>query len=130
MAPRCCSLALLACVANVARCATVYGSAISRASGSDVKATPPPTLDDMWSGKASFKLLRSTPVGAAGFEHVDAGTRVVVINSTWFLFGRWDQGASKKCPNGEISINVRASTDQVPTPTTEQVSVFLPPARQ
>ena len=116
MAPRC-SLALLVCAANMARCATVHGGAVgnhSSPSESDAKATPPPTLDDMWSGKASFKLLRSTPVGAPGFEHVDAGTRVVVINSTWYLFGRWDQGATKKCPNGEISINVRASTDQVP----------------
>jgi hypothetical protein len=35
----------------------------------------------------------------------------VVVNSTWYLFGRWDVGATKKCPSGEISINVRASTD-------------------
>lgn len=71
----------------------------------------PPTLDDLWAGNASFKLLRSTPVDSPGFQHVDAGTRVVVANGMWFLFGRWDQGASQRCPQ-RISINVRASTDQ------------------
>jgi hypothetical protein len=71
----------------------------------------PPSLDDLWAGNASFKLLRSTPLSAPGFAHVDAGTRVVVSNGTWYLFGRWDQGPSKKCPQ-RISINVRASTDK------------------
>lgn len=51
-------------------------------------APTPPTLDDLWSGNASFRLTRSTPVASAGFMHVDAGTRVVVINQTWFLFGK------------------------------------------
>ena len=28
-----------------------------------------------------------------------------------YLFGRWDMGATAKCPSGEISINVRSSID-------------------
>ncbi len=99
---------LLLLLVFVARCIRVAVDA----SPPLTQAVAPPSLDDLWSGEASFKLLRSTPVGAPGFTHVDAGTRVVVVNSTWFLFGRWDQGATKSCPQGEISINVRASTDK------------------
>eukprot|EP01047_Picozoa_sp_COSAG01_P045956 COSAG01_NODE_4274_length_5190_cov_1.718916_5_plen_697_part_00 len=69
----------------------------------------PPTLDDLWHSLASFRLLRSIPVADPGLPGVDAGTRVVELNGTWYLFGRHDTGATQKCPSGEISINVRAS---------------------
>lgn len=71
----------------------------------------PPSLDELWDSTASFRLLRSIPVGDPGLPDVDAGTRVLELNGTWFLFGRHDTGATKKCPSGEISINVRASSD-------------------
>lgn len=72
----------------------------------------PPTLDDLWIGQAFFKPHIAIPINSNGFQHVDAGTRIVVVNTTWYLFGRWDTGATAKCPGGEISINVRSSTNQ------------------
>jgi hypothetical protein len=72
----------------------------------------PPSLDDLWGGAAFFAPYTSTPINAPGFEQVDAGTRVVVVNGTWYLFGRYDVGPTAACPGGEISINVRASTDK------------------
>ena len=72
-----------------------------------------PTLDDFWEGRAYFAPHVSHAVHAAGFEGVDAGTRVVVApNGTWYLFGRSDTGATPACPQGEIGINVRASNDK------------------
>eukprot|EP00041_Stephanoeca_diplocostata_P036974 m.1375956 g.1375956 ORF g.1375956 m.1375956 type:complete len:476 (+) comp24962_c1_seq7:121-1548(+) len=83
----------------------------------------PPTLDDLWDGHAYFKPHVSIPINSNGFQHIDAGTRIVVINSTWYLFGRWDTGPTVKCPGGEISINVRASMDQGITWSSEHVVV-------
>eukprot|EP00040_Diaphanoeca_grandis_P043837 m.269238 g.269238 ORF g.269238 m.269238 type:complete len:470 (-) comp83218_c0_seq1:224-1633(-) len=77
-----------------------------------VVSLTPPTLDDLWNNTATFMPYVSIPVGSAGFAHVDAGTRVVVMGSTWYLFGRFDSGPTANCPQGEISINVRSSTDQ------------------
>ena len=72
----------------------------------------PPSLDDLWAGTAHFSPVASFDVGSPGFEDVDAGTRVVVVNGTWFLFGRADAPATPACPSGMISINVRASADK------------------
>ena len=95
--------------------ASASPSAFATAAPADRRFGPdglaPPTMDDLWDNAAHFKQLRSVPLNAQNFQHVDAGTRVVVINETWYLFGRWDLGATKKCPSGEISINVRASTN-------------------
>lgn len=83
----------------------------------------PPSMDDFWAGSAFFYPSVSIPAGGAAFQQVDAGTRVVVVNSTWYLFGRYDLGATVKCPDGEISINVRASVDQGRTWTPPSVLV-------
>ena len=100
---------------NLLKTDDASASASAAAAPADRRVRPdglaPPTMDDLWDNTAHFNLLRSVPLNAQNFQHVDAGTRVVVINATWYLFGRWDLGATKKCPNGEISINVRASTD-------------------
>lgn len=77
-----------------------------------VCATTTPSLDDLWSGNAFFSSYANLTVDSPGFEDVDAGTRVVVINATWYLFGREDSGATAECPDGIILINVRASLDQ------------------
>eukprot|EP00658_Telonema_sp_P-2_P073843 TRINITY_DN6297_c0_g1_i1.p1 TRINITY_DN6297_c0_g1~~TRINITY_DN6297_c0_g1_i1.p1 ORF type:complete len:522 (+),score=39.78 TRINITY_DN6297_c0_g1_i1:251-1816(+) len=71
-----------------------------------------PTLDDLWDSKARFVPVVKIPVGSPGFSAVNAGTRITVMNETWYLFGRADTGPTAKCPGGEISINVRASTDK------------------
>jgi hypothetical protein len=72
----------------------------------------PPSLDDLWAGTAHFSPVASFDVGSPGFADVDAGTRVVVVNGTWFLFGRADAPATPACQSGMISINVRASADK------------------
>ena len=72
---------------------------------------PPPTLDHLWASAAHFSLSTSLPLNSPNFSQIDAGTRVVVVAGTWYLFGRYDTGPTPKCPSGEISINVRASTD-------------------
>ena len=72
----------------------------------------PPSLDDLWASAAHFAPVASFDVGSAGFARVDAGTRVVVVNATWFLFGRNDEPATPACASGMISINVRASADR------------------
>jgi hypothetical protein len=72
----------------------------------------PPSLDDLWAGTAHFSPVASFDVGSPGFAGVDAGTRVVVVNGTWFLFGRADAPATPACQSGMISINVRASVDK------------------
>ena len=73
----------------------------------------PPGFDDLWAGAARFEPIASFPVGAAGFETVNAGTRIVAgASGHWFLFGRADSAPTPRCPSGEISINVRASSDQ------------------
>jgi len=91
-------------------------------------ADPPPSLDDLWSGRAYFQPYVSHDIHSAGFEGVDAGTRVVVRNGTWYLFGRNDTGPTSQCPQGEISINVRASVDKGLTWGTPVVIVPANPA--
>jgi hypothetical protein len=72
----------------------------------------PPSFDDLWAATAHFASYANFTVNAPTFSRVDAGTRVVVVGSTWYLFGRSDMVASPHCPNGEISVNVRASLDR------------------
>ena len=81
------------------------------------------SLDDIWDGTADFAPALSIPVGSVGFNQVDAGTRVVVVNGTWYMFGRYDTGPTAKCNQGEISINIRASTDKGYTWTLPQLLV-------
>ena len=71
----------------------------------------PPSLDDLWNGTARFATYANFTVNSPSFLGVDAGTRVVVANGAWYLFGRSDAGATPRCPSGEISTNVRASVD-------------------
>lgn len=71
---------------------------------------PPPTLDDLWASTAHFAPIVTLPINSANFTEVDAGTRIVVVNSTWYLFGRYDTGPTPTCAQGMIRINVRAST--------------------
>ena len=76
-------------------------------------AQAPPTMDDLWDhGNATFKEILSFPMNDPRLPGVDAGTRVVVVNATWYLFGRHDTGPTPTCSSGMISINVRASVDQ------------------
>lgn len=72
----------------------------------------PASIDDLWLNTAYFKLIRSFPVGSLNFSQIDAGTRVVVVNGTWFLFGRVDTGPSGACTQGVIAVNVRSSEDE------------------
>jgi hypothetical protein len=72
----------------------------------------PPSLDDLWSGTAGFHLVRTFPVNSPALPAVDAATRVVVVNGSWFLFGRADMGATSACQSGVITTNVRVSTDK------------------
>ena len=74
----------------------------------------PPSLDDWWAGAAAFVHVRSFPSGGdPAFAGVNAGTRVVARNGSWYLFGRADNGtAVGGCAQGTISINVRASADE------------------
>ena len=73
----------------------------------------PPTLDDFWAGAANFAPVRKFAQGAPGFSSINAGTRVVARNGTFYLFGRADNGtATGGCAQGTIAINVRASTDE------------------
>ena len=72
----------------------------------------PPTLDDLWDNTAYFSSYVNFTAGAPSFAGVDAGTRVVVVAQVWYLFGRADVGPTAKCPDGEISVNVRASLDK------------------
>ncbi len=79
-----------------------------------------PTMDDLWEELASFEFVRSFPQGDAALLEVNAGTKVVVVNDTWYLFGRQDSQPSGPCAQ-VISINVRASLDfgatwSTPTP--------------
>jgi hypothetical protein len=68
-------------------------------------------MDDLWNGTARFMPFQSFPQSTPEiFPQIDAGTRVVVVNSTWYLFGRWDGGHSTVCPQ-YIQISVRSSTD-------------------
>jgi hypothetical protein len=108
----------------------------------------PPTMDDLWEGNAHFVPHVSFAQNAVGFPSVDAGTRVVVVaeaagtlaargsgpgnstttgrgdgTATWYLFGRTDTGPTATCPQGEIGINVRASTDLGLTWSTPSVVV-------
>lgn len=91
-------------------------------------APAPPSLDDWWQGAASFVPVRKF---STDLPHVDAGTRVVVRNGTFYLFGRSDNGTVVGgCSQGTISINVRASTDEgatwsapVPLATPDLVNV-------
>lgn len=100
-------VAIAALSSGKARHANPTGFNVSRAGEAE------PTLDDFWEGRAYFAPHVSHAIHAAGFEGVDAGTRVVVApDGTWYLFGRSDTGATPACPQGEIGINVRASNDK------------------
>ena len=72
---------------------------------------PPPTLDDLWNNTAHFKPYTSFALNQPGFQHINAGTKIVVVNRTWYLFGRHDSPPTTNCTQGIISINVRKSID-------------------
>jgi len=59
------------------------GSSLAIVEGYPGTSTPP-TLDDFWNGSAFFAAVTAFPLGDPGLLHVDAGTRVVVINQTWY----------------------------------------------
>ena len=76
-------------------------------------AASPPSLDDFWGGAANFAPVRSFPPGAPSFASINAGTRVVSVNGTFYLFGRADNGtAVGGCTQGTIAVSVRASADE------------------
>jgi hypothetical protein len=75
-------------------------------------SSEPPSMDDLWNNAAHFQPFTTFALNEKGFEHVNAGTKVIVVNHTWYLFGRQDNGtATATCPQGTISINVRKSVD-------------------
>ena len=76
-----------------------------------INAKAPPTLDNLWDNTAYFKPYTSFALNQQGFESVNAGTKVVVVNHTWYLFGRHDAPPTTNCTQGTISINVRKSID-------------------
>lgn len=71
-----------------------------------------PSVDDLWANTASFQHVRSFPANSPQFPKIDAGTRIVALNGTWYLFGRYDTGPVANCTQGVISVNVRSSIDQ------------------
>lgn len=87
-------------------------AALSTAEAAVMGPPLPPSLDDLWSGTAGFHLVRTFPVNSPALPAVDAATRVVVVNGSWFLFGRADMGATSACQSGVITTNVRVSTDK------------------
>lgn len=71
-----------------------------------------PTMDDFWGGRATFQHVRKFKQGDPAFPSIDAGTRIVALNGSTYLFGRFDLGASGSCTQGVISVNVRVSVDE------------------
>lgn len=45
---------------------------------------PPPTLDDLWDLNATFNEIVSFPVNSPALPNVNAGTRIVVVDGTWY----------------------------------------------
>ena len=125
--------ALLASAAALSVGAAAVDGAAAAVAGAAAAAAAPPTLDDWWAQTANFNRVRSLQPGAAGFASVNAGTRVVARNGTFYLFGRADNGTVVgACTQGTIAVNVRASADEgatwsapAPLATPDLVSVCL-----
>jgi hypothetical protein len=80
-----------------------------------LEAAPPatswPSLDDWWAQSANFNRVRSLGPGPS-FPSINAGTRIVARNGTFYLFGRTDNGTAVGACAQTIAVNVRASTDE------------------
>ena len=57
---------------------------LSISSSKGTMLPPPPTLDDLWDLNATFNEIVSFPVNSPALPNVNAGTRIVVVDGTWY----------------------------------------------